>query len=48
MEIEKMTDKITHKIYMKYFEYEIQTDKMTGRKYFIDQNREIIYINEEE
>ena len=40
-----MADEI-HKLYMKYFNREIKKDIMTGKLYFIDYNRNIIFIDE--
>jgi len=42
---DKMSDEI-HKLYMKYFNREIKKDTMTGKLYFIDYNRNIIFIDE--
>lgn len=38
----------THKIFMNYYSYEVMTDRMTGRKYYITEDRQIIYIEEDE
>lgn len=41
-----MSDKV-HEIYMKYYEFEVLTDHMTGRKYLISKDKKRIYLEDE-
>jgi hypothetical protein len=41
-----MSDKI-HEIFMKYYEFEVLIDHMTGKKYMISQDKKRIYLDEE-
>ena len=38
-------DKITHKLYLKYYGNEVKTDTMTGEKYFISEDGKRVVVD---